>query len=337
MALRDIKSQEIAVKFLRAFLRQKEIRACSFLFFGPEGVGKAYAAKNFIKALNCEAQNGESCDRCASCVEIQHKVTADILWIKPETPEGSISIDAIRRVQYLMSLKAYTAKKKVFVCEHAHQLTPEAQDSLLKILEEPQRDSVFLLISSKPYLLKATMLSRCQKVRFNAINRMSVREILAGEGTLEERDLAFISDFSCGSLGEAKRYARLGIFSKKNRVLDYLLSEHAKHTFLERVERLQELYKKENSRLPEQEEMLEFKDIMRILLSFFRDVIMVKIGEKTGLINFDRVVDLERFSGVHTFDELDKKVHLLMQLEDVLSQNANEEIAFLNIFREILN
>ncbi len=346
MSLKDIKSQGIAVRFLRAYLR-KGLYSSSFLFFGPEGVGKAYTARNFIKALNCLEAKGDSCDGCKNCKQIDGGVFSDLLWIKPECPGESISIDIVRHIRYLASLMPYEAAQKIFVFEEAHCLGDEAQDALLKTLEEPQDKSIFILITSKPNLLRQTILSRCQRIRFNAIADAIVEKTLSDEFKLERDVLRFIGNFSSGSLGEAKRLSKLDIFSKKNKILDLLITGSQRRTFgyelFDAIDELKSFYKKEGSASSSGNcgsvlsDTLEFRDIVRIFLSFFRDAIMFKADQKHNIINLDKTTQIEGFSLMYELDNLYAKISALLRLEDLLSQNTNEEIALINVFGEVFN
>ncbi len=370
MALKEIISQPVALRLLKESLRQG-IDTNSFLFFGPRGVGKSYAARNFIKAINCtgsnptridhpkplkdgsnperighpdtfkDRPNEDSCDRCISCTRLDSNLSPDLLWLKPQADEGSISIDSVRHIRYLMALKPYEAKKRVFVLEDAHSLTGEAQDALLKVLEEPQDNSIFILITSKPHLLRQTVISRCHRIRFNAIPDAIIEKILSDEFTLKRDNLTFVNNLSSGSLADAKRLAGMDIFSSKNRILDnFIISPLGKIPAtgtLELADELKNFRKKEGIKASAGECLLEFKDVIRIFLSFFRDIIMFKIGITESLVNFDRVLEIERFSREYELDELYVKLNSIMELESLLLQNVNEELAFIGMFEEILN
>ncbi|MBM3253931.1 MAG: hypothetical protein FJZ16_06750, partial [Candidatus Omnitrophica bacterium] len=218
------------------------------------------------------------------------------------------------------------------------------QDALLKTLEEPQDNSILILITSKPHLLRETVISRCQKIRFNAIPNAVIEKVLSDEFALEWDELKFISNFSYGSLGEAKRFAGLDIFSKKNKILDSFIISSQKRTFgydlFNLTEELKRLYRRENSGVSSDNldfkiSDIEFKDVVRIFLSFFRDAIIFKSGQSEGLINLDRIAEIERFSFAYELEELYDKINSILHLENLLSQNINEELAFLNMLEEL--
>jgi DNA polymerase-3 subunit delta' len=240
-----------------------------------------------------------------------------------------------------MALKPYEAGKRAFVLEDAHSLTGEAQDALLKVLEEPQDNSIFILITSKPHLLRQTVISRCQRIRFSEIPDAIIEAILSNEFTLKRDDLTFVNNFSSGSLGDAKRLAGGDFFLNKNSILDtFIISPRKKISgdgFLELANELKSFRKKEGPKASAGGCGIEFKDVIRIFLSFFRDIIMFKIGRSEALINFDRALEIERFSREYELDELYAKLNSIMELENLLLQNANEELAFIGMFEEILN
>ncbi len=330
MSLKDIKSQKVALRLLKAYLK-KEIDTNSFLFFGPDGTGKKFAARNFIKAINCSKD--DSCDKCEVCQKIDKGILADVLWIEPQASERSISIDTIRHMQYLLSLKPYETNKRVFTICQAELLSIQAQNALLKLLEEPTNNAILILVTSKPHMLQSTLLSRCQKIRFNLIPDTIIKKTLLDEFKLTDDELGFICRFSSGNLDEARRLAQSEIFSRKNEILNKFILSPEKKVFGSELfhlsDELKKFYKKENE--------LEFKDVMKIFLSFFRDCLIAKINQKENIINFDRMGEIDNFCKEYDFDGLCDKMDAVVKLEDLLAQNINQDLAFSNMFKEMLN
>ena len=167
MSFAQIKGQQRAVRIL-----QKEIASLSlagtYLFIGPAGVGKTFTALNFAKALNCKREGIDSCDKCSSCLKIDHLNHPDVQIIKPE--KDSLKIEQIRNLKREAAYKLYEGKKRVWIIEEANKFTLEAANSALKIIEEPPPDTIFILISETKREILPTILSRCEIIRFSSLS-----------------------------------------------------------------------------------------------------------------------------------------------------------------------
>jgi DNA polymerase-3 subunit delta' len=150
----------------RALLRAVRDRQLppAYLFVGPAGVGKRATAFALAKALNCSSSDSDACDRCAVCLRIDRRLHPDIHLIEPQGQV--IKIDQIRQLQEALALQAYEGRVKVAILDDAGQLTVEGANSLLKILEEPPSQTLFVLVSQQLGNLPATLISRAQLLRF---------------------------------------------------------------------------------------------------------------------------------------------------------------------------
>ena len=193
MSFEDIKGQDSALGVLRESLRKGRIFS-NYLFTGPDGVGKAFAAKNFAKAINCRDRNsGNACSACLSCKKVDSGCHPDIAFVKPNGASSSIGIDEIRSVTGRASLKPYESKKKVFVIDDAHSMNAASSNAFLKTLEEPPGETIFILISPSEKAMLPTIVSRCHIVKFSAAPTKLVERIL--------RDRFGISEDEAGSMG----------------------------------------------------------------------------------------------------------------------------------------
>jgi len=127
----------------------------------------------------------EACDNCPSCIEIDKGIHPDVLFIKPEGDQ--IKIDQIRMAEERLALRSLRGRKKVMIIDNAHMMNISSANALLKILEEPSRDTVIILISSAPHLLPATVLSRCQKLPFGLLKKEVIEDILMSKGLKGKR------------------------------------------------------------------------------------------------------------------------------------------------------
>ena len=150
----------------------------AYLFSGPRGIGKTTIAKLLAKAVNCfEPEDGEPCNQCLSCTTISQGSNVDVLEIDGASNRG---IEEIRDLQEKAQLSATTGQYKVYIIDEVHMLTEHAFNALLKTLEEPPGNVIFILATTEPYKLPLTITSRCQCFNFR---RLSVGEI---RGRLEE-------------------------------------------------------------------------------------------------------------------------------------------------------
>ena len=136
----------------------------SYLFYGTEGIGKKIFAIEFAKMILCNNQENKPCDICKSCVEFNSNNNPDFFTIEPEG--NVVKIDQIRDMQKNILEKPITSSKKVYIINNAETMTKEAQNCLLKTLEEPQEFITIILIASNENNILPTVKSRCTKIFF---------------------------------------------------------------------------------------------------------------------------------------------------------------------------
>lgn len=175
----------------------------SLIFAGPEGVGKRRAAVALAQFLNCpNRSDDDSCGTCGSCTRIARQVHADVLLIEPgET--GTIKIDQIRDAIERTAYRPFEGRRRVVIVDEADAVNVEAQNALLKTLEEPPAASTFVLVTAKPGTLLPTVLSRCQRLRFGRLSPADVAAVLIRDHGYGETDAHAAASLSDGSIGVA--------------------------------------------------------------------------------------------------------------------------------------
>ncbi len=186
MALNDIVGQERALKILFGMLKRDRVPS-ALLFAGDTGIGKRLTAVNYAKAINClEPADLDCCDTCASCKKIDAGTHPDVSFTLPE--KGEIKIDAVRKLEEKLFLKALEARKKIAIVDDADTMNINAANAFLKTLEEPPGDSLVVLVSSNPDGLPDTIRSRCIAIRFYPLSDESFRKAVSGAVGQEHMD-----------------------------------------------------------------------------------------------------------------------------------------------------
>ena len=218
MALRDVKGQDRAIGALSAALAKKSVHH-AWLFHGPEGVGKELAAVGLAQALTCPEKPYEGCGTCSSCTRVAKRNHPDVTWVMPEdelvrrglagrsdfsaTPSRDIRIEQVRKLQERLAFRALEAPHKVALLITAHAMNANAQNALLKTLEEPPRDTILILVSSAPDKLLPTIRSRCAKAPFGPLPEAFLAESVKAERKCDDATATMIAAMAGGSLSRA--------------------------------------------------------------------------------------------------------------------------------------
>ncbi|USG65870.1 DNA polymerase III subunit gamma/tau [Brevibacillus ruminantium] len=201
----DVVGQEHVTVTLRNALREQRL-SHAYLFNGPRGTGKTSAAKIMAKAVNCEQpQDGEPCNQCATCKAITDGSVTDVLEIDAASNRG---VEEIRDIRDKVKFAPSDVKYKVYIIDEVHMLTTEAFNALLKTLEEPPSHVIFILATTEPHKLPATIISRCQRFDFH---RISLREMVrrlsyiceSQQVSVEEQALTLVAKMAEGGMRDA--------------------------------------------------------------------------------------------------------------------------------------
>ena len=201
----DFVGQEAVIKTLRSQVMSGRI-AHAYLFCGTRGTGKTSTAKVFARAVNCEhPENGDPCGQCATCRALSEESSLDILEIDAASNNG---VDEIRDLREKVKYPPQVGRYRVYIIDEVHMLSAGAFNALLKTLEEPPAYVVFILATTEPQKLPATILSRCQRFDFHRIpmNQIIARMRVAVEQegiAAEDAALARIARAAEGGMRDA--------------------------------------------------------------------------------------------------------------------------------------
>ncbi len=310
MPFRDIKGQDNTIDIIKRSM--PSVGACgSYLFLGPEGIGKYSTAKTLAKAVNCLNKEMDACEECSSCSKINKLQHPDIFILAHED-DSEIKIDEIRSMQREISLRPYEAKRKVFIINNAHKLNSEASNALLKTLEEPPKHSLIILVTHSPNLLFKTIVSRCKPVKFHLLNQKELAVILMDDFNLENSQAHFLSYFSEGRIGKALRLKDTDIAARKNVVIDEFTANNKNVSIIQNKE--------------------DLRQGLDILAGWFRDIYMVKVGMPCDcLINIDRKGELLKEVDSYSFSDLDEIMGNISNSLLYLQQNINSKLLVSNL------
>lgn len=311
MSFENILGHKASITILKNAITNNKI-AHGYLFVGPKGIGKSLVAKTFAKTLNCQANSLDCCDTCASCIKIDTLNHPDVHWVLPEG-NSSVKIDQIRKIQGLIYLKPYESTKKIFVIDEVDKFTDESANSLLKTLEEPPKDTVIILIASNINRVFGTVISRCQKILFFPLSIKEVETALLGLG-IDVKKAYLLSHLSEGSIGKALSLNEGGFLEEVDKLIDFVLNKEKK--FIRDLAFSGEaIIKREN-----------LKEIIIFTIGILRDLLVLKSGYNTTVINRYRYDELVKKLDNYSYQDLLAKIEELYKLYPLIEQNINPKI-----------
>ncbi len=275
----DIIGHEEVVKRLKVMLKAGR-RPHAFLFSGPSGIGKRLVAEVFASALLCESADAP-CGTCPACRRMASGNQADYHCLEPDG--ASIKIEQIRRLQRETALAPYGGGCRVVVIDGAELMTDPAANSLLKTLEEPEGDSVFILLAASRQMLLPTILSRCMTLVFNPLPFGKLEAFLTGRDVLPALS-ATAARLSGGRPGAAIALTEEGGLENRDAALECLLRLY--EAGLQAAWNIAAQWDKS--------ERAVFLCRLENLAICLRDLMILQVAPQSGLVaNQDRRSDLE--------------------------------------------
>jgi len=325
----NIAAHDWAVQILQNHMRSGNTRH-AYLFVGPQGIGRRTISLRFIQALNClnPPAVGEFCGECRVCRQVSQMQHPDLFIGEAETPGGTLKIDTVREIQHSLSLQPYEARWRVALLLRFEEANQNAQNALLKTLEEPPENVKMILTASMENALLPTIISRCEVIRLRPMPLADLQKVLVDEWNADEEHAWRIAHLAAGRVGFAVNL--LQNTEKADAILDTaregleLLMQNTRQRF-----RFAENFKDVRKRA-------DLRNIIQIWQSLFRDLLLLStngdasselpltfVDLKFDLLEMAGKVSSERFLFVlnqinHSMDYLDANVNLQLLTENLL-------------------
>jgi DNA polymerase-3 subunit delta' len=296
----------------------------SLLFSGPDGVGKRLVARAVAQALNCLSPNGfDGCGRCAACRRIAAGTHPDVVVEEPPD-SGPIKVEPVRALIAAAAYRPFEGRRRVIVIDDADRLNVDAQDALLKSLEEPGPSSVFILVSSKPETLLPTVRSRCARVNFGRLLAGDIAQALVERHHYKAEEAHAVAAIADGSLGRALNAGSTGYLEARAAALSALRTAAAGASARARLQAASGLLTGKSSPAAERESLATRITLMGSLL---RDLALVSQGGDAGrLANGDLAADLEELAPSFGCDRVLRGYEAAGRAIAALDGNANSKV-----------
>ena len=310
MYFEKIRGQQFAKKYLSNSIKSNMV-SHAYMFEGPTGVGKNTMARE-LAAILLEMDNLFN--------------SPDYIEIKPDG--NSIKIAQIRKLQTDILVKPFKSYK-IYVIDEAQKMTVEAQNALLKTLEEPPKYAIIILVTNNKESLLDTIKSRCEIIKFTPIPMREVANYLVTTG-VDEKRASLLANFSRGSMQKAIELSESEDF----------------HLMREEVQKYVETFLSGNliEIMDIQSSIEKYKDqiinVLDLLINYFRDIMMAKENvDNSMIINLDRLVFIKNMSKKTTYSQLSKIIDIIEETKNKLRSNCNFNISIqvmtLNIYEVI--
>lgn len=320
----DVLGHTWAVDILRRDLAHDRLKH-AYLFTGPEGVGKRTLAAQLARALVCSAPAASApCGQCRPCLLSAKAAHPDVFTVAPvvsgqRVRAEKIKIEPIRQLIYDLALKPVEAARRVAVLLRFDAANAEAQNALLKTLEEPPPNVTLLLTAARADDLLPTIVSRCEVINLRPMPTEAVREALITRWLVNAEQAALLAALSGGRLGWAVRMhadpSALEDRAEKLNDLARLLSATRVHRFAYA------------EKLARSNGLDSIQDTLELWLSIWRDVLLASARAQAPLANPDRAADIQQWAARLAPADVSQTIHALRRTSDLLERNVNARLA----------
>lgn len=290
----------------------------AYIISGEKGSGKKLLADLFARTLQCEKKGTEACMECQSCKQAVNRNQPDIIRVTHEKP-NTISVEDIRtQVNGDIMIRPYSSLYKIYIVDEAEKLSVQAQNALLKTIEEPPGYAVILLLTTNAGMLLQTIRSRCVLLELKPVSSEAVKKYLMEQLEIPEYHADICTAFAQGNVGKAKRLALSDSFSE--------MLEHALHLVkyihdMEVCDIIADLKKINTYKM-------EINDYLDLLMVWYRDVLMFKATrDADSLIFANELISIREKVKKSSYEGLECVLKALDKAKIRLNANVNFDMA----------
>ncbi|MEY8411417.1 DNA polymerase III subunit delta' [Lachnospiraceae bacterium 62-26] len=324
-SFKDVVGHNDIINYIRNAVSMDQVTH-AYILNGERGAGKKLVAKLFATTLLCEEGGPDPCNRCHSCRQAEGGNHPDIIWVTHEKP-NSISVDDIReQVNNTIMIKPYQGPYKVYVIDHADIMTPQAQNALLKTIEEPPQYAVIMLLTENAEMLLPTIASRCVMLKLRYIRDVLIKKYLMETLKVPDYKADMCTAFAQGNMGRAIMLAN---------------SEHYNEIREEAVQTLKYIHEMELNEVIQavnriSSYKLEISDYLDIMVVWFRDVLLYKATRDVDVVVFKEELDsIREQARKSSYEGIQLIITSFDRAKERLKANVNFELVIELLFLTI--
>ena len=313
---KDIIGHEQIIEHLQNAIGMDKV-SHAYIINGPDKSGKMMLAEAFAMALQCEKHGKEACMECHSCRQALGHNQPDIIYVNHEKP-NTISVDDIRtQVNNDIDVKPYSSEHKIYIIDEAEKMNQQAQNALLKTIEEPPAYVVILLLTTNADSFLPTINSRCITLDLKAVPNEKIKSYLMEHCQIPDYQAEVCTAFAQGNVGKAIKLASSESFNEiKNSALQLIrrLKEIDLYEMMEAVKQISE-YK------------LEINDYFDIMMIWYRDVLLYKAtADVNHLVFRDEIYDIKKSASKSSYEGIEQILEALEKAKVRLNANVNFDL-----------
>lgn len=312
----DIIGQEQLKEHLQNAIAMNKV-SHAYIINGERSSGKEFVAKVFAAALQCEKGGTEPCGECHSCIQAKSGNQPDIIFVSHDKP-NSIGVEDIRaQINNDIGIKPYSSPRKVYIMNEGEKMTIQAQNALLKTLEEPPEYAVILILTANVESLLPTILSRCVVLNMKPVPDHKVKKYLMEELEIPDYKANICVAFARGNIGKARMLASSEEFEKVKEEAVTLVKYINDMDISEVVKAIKKI----------SEYQFDVTDYLDILSVWYRDVLLFKATKDANSLIFKNELQyIRKVADRSTYEGIETIVKALQQAKRRLEANVNFDL-----------